>query len=221
MIFSRQIAFWGEQKQSLLEQASVFVAGVGGLGCLLAEIMVRSGVGKLYICDNGIIEETDLNRQILYTQKDIGALKTDIAFKKLSGIHSFTKIVPLNMDIKDKEFILPSDISGVADCLDNFESRFALWDRLKKNNFYVHAGVEKFYGQVVTLIKGQSPSLSDVFSNYEENKNIIPMCAHAVSVVSSLTATEVIKNIFNEPSLFNRLLIIDLSDFSFSKVNIN
>jgi molybdopterin/thiamine biosynthesis adenylyltransferase len=220
MIFSRQIAFWGEQKQSLLERACIFVAGVGGLGCLLSEIMVRSGIGKLYICDNGVIEVTDLNRQILYTQKDIGKPKIDVAFKKLSEIHSFTKIVPLNVDIKDKEFILPSDISGVADCLDNFGSRFTLWDKLGTNNFYVHAGVERFYGQVATLIKGKSPSLRDVFSNYDENSNIIPVCAYAVSVVSSLAATEVIKNIFTEPSLFNQLLIIDLSDFTFSKIGI-
>ena len=53
---------------------------------MLAEILVRSGIGKVYLCDNGIIEKPDLNRQIFYTQKDIGKRKVDIATKRLSEI---------------------------------------------------------------------------------------------------------------------------------------
>ncbi|GAG63694.1 unnamed protein product, partial [marine sediment metagenome] len=60
MIFSRQIAFWGEKKQMMLQKSAIFVVGIGGLGCLLAEILVRSGIGKVYLCDNGIIEKPDL-----------------------------------------------------------------------------------------------------------------------------------------------------------------
>ncbi|TFB08947.1 hypothetical protein E3V08_01685 [Candidatus Atribacteria bacterium MT.SAG.1] len=55
----------------MLQKSAIFVAGIGGLGCLLSEILVRSGIGKVYLCDNGTIEKPDLNRQILYTQKDI------------------------------------------------------------------------------------------------------------------------------------------------------
>jgi adenylyltransferase/sulfurtransferase len=162
----------------MLQKSAIFVAGIGGLGCLLSEILVRSGIGKVYLCDNGIIEKPDLNRKILYTQKNIGKRKVDIAVKRLSEIHSFTEIIPVDVNIKDENFILPSDISGVADCLDNFESRFALWDKLSRNKFYVHAGVERFYGQVVTLIKGSSPTLRDIFSNYEVVECPIPVCAY-------------------------------------------
>jgi len=220
LIFSRQIAFWGEKKQLILQKSTIFIAGIGGLGCLLSEILVRSGIGKVYLCDNGIIEKPDLNRQIFYTQKDIGKRKVDIATKRLSEIHSFTEIVPVDVNIKDKNFILPSDISGVADCLDNFESRFVLWDKLPRNKFYVHAGVERFCGQVVTLIKESSPTLRDIFSNYKVVKGPIPVCAHSVSVISSIAATEVVKNIFNEPVLLNRMLVIDLSDFTFTKLDV-
>ncbi len=101
---------------------------------MLAEILVRSGIGKVYLCDNGIIEKPDLNRQILYTHKDIGKRKANIVVKRLSKIHSFTEIISVDVNIKDENFIIPSDISGVADCLDNFESRFVLWDKLPKKN---------------------------------------------------------------------------------------
>lgn len=110
------------------------ITGIGGLGCLLAEILVRFGIGKVYLCDNGIIEKPDLNRQILYTHKDIGKRKANIVVKRLSKIHSFTEIIPVDVNTKDENFIIPSDISGVADCLDNFESRFVLWDKLPKKN---------------------------------------------------------------------------------------
>lgn len=196
------------------------ITGIGGLGCLLAEILVRSGIGKVYLCDNGIIEKPDLNRQILYTHKDIGKRKANIVVKRLSKIHSFTEIIPVDVNTKDENFIIPSDISGVADCLDNFESRFVLWDKLLRNKFYVHGCVGRFYGQVVTLIKGSSPTLRDIFSNYKVLEGPIPVCAHSVSVISSIAATEVVKNIFNEPVLFNRMLLIDLSDFTFTKLDV-
>ena len=125
MIFERQIAFWGEEKQHRLEQSSVFVAGIGGLGCLLSEILVRSGVGRVYLCDKGRVAETDLNRQLFYTQNDIGRKKIDIASAWLSKIHTHTEIVPIDNDIMEEDFSLPEDINGVADCLDNFKSRFS------------------------------------------------------------------------------------------------
>ncbi|SPD72054.1 putative ThiF family protein [uncultured Desulfobacterium sp.] len=220
MIFDRQIAFWGEERQSLLTNASIFVAGVGGLGCLLSEILVRSGVGRLYLCDRGEVDETDLNRQLFYTQHDIGKKKLDVAVDWLSSIHKYTDVVPVTGDIMEEDFSLPEDINGVADCLDNFESRFCLWTQLNEGMFYVHAGVEQFFGQVITLIKGDSAGLKEILANYEDSKRTIPISANSASTVSSLAATEVLNNIFGDPKLLNKLLIIDLSNFTFSKVEI-
>lgn len=221
MIFDRQIAFWGEEKQELLKKSSVFVAGVGGLGCLLSEILVRSGVGRVYICDKGIVDEPDLNRQLFYTQKDIGKKKIDVATEWLTKIHTYTEIIPLSHDIMKDDFSLPKDINGVSDCLDNFESRFSLWDRMKEGLFYVHAGVEEFFGQVLTLIKGASPELSDIFANYDNRERTIPVSANSASTISALASTELIKNLFGEPKLLNTFLIIDLSDFTFDKVRLS
>jgi molybdopterin/thiamine biosynthesis adenylyltransferase len=221
MIFDRQIAFWGEEKQELLRKSSVFVAGVGGLGCLLSEILVRSGVGRVYICDKGIVDEPDLNRQLFYTQNDIGKKKIDIATEWLTKIHAYTEIIPLSDDIMKDDFSLPEDINGVSDCLDNFESRFSLWARVKEGSFYIHAGVEEFFGQVSTLVKGRSPELSDIFDNYDNRERTIPVSANSASTISALASTELINNLFGEPKLLNTLLIIDLSDFTFDKVSLS
>ena len=220
MIFDRQIAFWGEEKQHRLEEASVFVAGVGGLGCLLSEILVRSGIGKIYLCDKGRVDEPDLNRQLFYTENDIGKKKIEVAVGWLSKIHTHTEVVSIDNDIMSHDFCLPEDIEGVADCLDNFESRFSLWKSLPDGLFFVHSGVEQFFGQVLSLIKGRSIDFLNIFENYDNRERIIPISANVVSVVSSLASTEVLNHLFREPQLLDNLLIIDLSDFTLKRVTL-
>jgi molybdopterin/thiamine biosynthesis adenylyltransferase len=218
MIFDRQIAFWGEEKQRMLEHASIFVAGLGGLGCLLSELLVRAGVGKVYICDKGTIDEPDLNRQLFYTQHDIGNRKLDVAFNRLTNIHAYSEVIPVQGDILDEHFVLPEDIEGVSDCLDNFETRFALWKKLPENKFFVHTGVEQFFGQIMTFVKGSSPPLDTIFANYNKRERIIPVSGASAAALSSLSANEVLNNLFHEPKLKNIMLIVDLSDFTFDKV---
>ena len=220
MIFDRQIAFWGVEKQRLLERASVFVAGLGGLGCLLSELLVRAGVGNVYVCDKGIVDEPDLNRQLFYTQRDIGRKKLDVAAAWLTGIHSHSRIIPVDQDMRDERFVLPREIAGVADCLDNFETRFAVWKKLPPGKFYVHAGVEQFFGQVATFEKGSSPDLETVFANHNKRDRVIPVSGASASTLSALSANEVLNNLFLEPKLKNTLLIVDLSDFKFDKVSL-
>ncbi|MCP4197177.1 MAG: HesA/MoeB/ThiF family protein [Proteobacteria bacterium] len=219
MIFDRQIAFWGEEKQRMLERASIFVAGLGGLGCLLSELLVRAGVGKVYICDKGTIDEPDLNRQLFYTQHDIGKRKLAVATDWLTSIHTHSQIIPVQGDIKDDNFVLPKDIDGVADCLDNFETRFALWEKLPENAFFVHTGVEQFFGQIMTFIKGNSPELNTIFANYNKRERVIPVSGVSAAALSSLSANEVLNNVFCDPKLKNTMLIVDLSDFTFDKVS--
>jgi molybdopterin/thiamine biosynthesis adenylyltransferase len=203
----------------MLESASIFVAGLGGLGCLLSELLVRAGVGKVYICDKGTIDEPDLNRQLFYTQHDIGKRKIDVASGWLTRIHPYSKIIPVHGDIMDADFSLPKDIDGVADCLDNFETRFGLWKKLPENAFFVHTGVEQFFGQIMTFVKGSSPQLDTIFANTNKQKRIIPVSGASAATLSSLSANEVLNNLFREPKLKNTMLIVDLSDFTFDKVS--
>jgi molybdopterin/thiamine biosynthesis adenylyltransferase len=217
-IFSRQIAFWGEEKQALLREAAVFVAGVGGLGCLMSEILVRAGVGTVYLCDKGVIDAPDLNRQLFYRQNDIGKKKLAVAVAWLSQIHPHTRIVPIDEDIMGASFELPADILGVVDCLDNFEARFTLWDKTAPDLFFVHTGVEQFFGQIVSFKKGHGPDFKKIFANYNKEERTIPVSGASASTLAALASNEVINNLFGEPKLLDTLLIVDLSDFTFNKV---
>ncbi len=219
MIFDRQILYWGEEKQEKIRNSTVLVAGVGGLGSFISQILVRAGVGKLYIVDNGIIDEPDLNRQILYNESDVGEKKVFIAEKKLKSIHNFTDIVPIFNSVSD-EFSIPDDVNAVADCLDNFEGRKNLNNVLKKGQIEVHIAVERNYGQIITLKKGESPDLSELESNFIRYDKIIPVSADSVGVMASLGANEVINCISSQCALLNTLLFFELDSFTVKKIKI-
>ena len=219
-VFSRQLPIWGEEGQGALQRATVLVAGLGGLGCLMAELLVRAGVGKVHVCDCGVVDETDLNRQIFYTRDDIGRAKLEVAVQWLRRIHPHCEVVPLKGNLLNPDLAFPAGIDAVADCLDTFESRFALWDRLGPGTFFVHAGVEQTFGQVVTLVKGQTRSPRAIFENARRDPRVIPVNGASSAVLSALAASEVQHALLGRPRLLEELLVVELSGFHFDRIRL-
>lgn len=222
-IFSRNRLFWGAEKQQTLAERAMLVAGLGGLGGVVAELLVRAGIGTLIILDQKTIDEPDLNRQILYTTDDLGKRKVDVAFEKLSAMTRRTKIIPLNITIEKQHFpniIAQYPFDGIADCLDNYSSRFILETLLTERQFMVHGGVRADYGQVTTIVPSNTSLLQELFRGAEEETSPIPVCPQIVCCISSLMVNEILKNLWHEPQLLNQLLIVELSDFTFSKIQL-
>ena len=223
--FARNTLAWGEEKQQRLADACILVAGVGGLGCTVSEILVRSGVGKLIILDNGVVDEPDLNRQILYTLDDLGKKKVDVAAEKLAAIHQQSTIIPINRRIEEDatlfETLWQYKFHGIADCFDNFSSRFVLEQLLKEDMFLVHGGVQNDYGQITTIKKNVTRMLKKLYPNVEDPDSPLPVCPQIVTCVASMMAYEVLNNLWDTPQLMNILLIVELSDFSFSKIQLS
>ena len=219
-IFSRNILFRGKEKQEIVRNSSILIAGIGGLGCVVSEILVRSGIGKLILVDFDIVNGSDLNRQILYDHNDIGKPKAEIARNKLKAISDHSDIIPLQIKITESNLIEFKNhyFNGIADCLDNFESRFALERLLRKDQFLVHGGVESDFGQITTIIPEKTQRLKDIYPNMKNRDSIIPVIPTTVLTIGSLMAQEILNNILGEPKLVNEMLIIELADFSFSKV---
>jgi len=217
--YARQLLQWGEGKQRLLESAVVLVAGVGGLGATVSQLLTRAGVGKLYLIDDGLVDWPDLNRQLLYAEEDIGSSKLMLACDRLYRINSTTEIVPIPGRI-DGSFQLPADITLVADCLDNYQSRFLLDDATPEDCFLVHGGLQGEHGQVLTLQKGKSQSLAKVFAGAQQPAGDIPVTGDAVVILAGLMSTELFNVIGGEPKLLNRCLVVGLADFHFSFLDI-
>ncbi len=217
--FARNIKFWGEEKQALLKESSILIAGMGGLGCTVAENLVRAGIGQLILVDNDIVTETNLNRQILFNQLDIGKSKVIIAQKKLLRINNEIEIITIDRKIESiNDFTeIKSNFCGIADCLDNYKSRFILNDVLKDNQFMVHGGVKNDFGQITTIKNGITQNLRQIFGDQKDEiePGIIPQ---TVITIGSLMTQEIINNLFGKPQLLNKMLILELSDFSMFKV---
>ena len=105
--FSRQIILKdiGILGQKKILNSRVLIIGMGGLGCPVAEFLTRSGVGSLGIVDHDIVGLSNIHRQTLYDEKDLGKLKVKAAKKKLAGINSKTKISVHNFKLDKKKFI--------------------------------------------------------------------------------------------------------------------
>ena len=210
--YARQVLHWGEKNQQRIAEATVLVGGVGGLGATVSQLLVRAGIGKLYLVDDGIVDWPDLNRQILYGEEDIGEKKLPLAKKRLLAINSTTEIALIEGRI-DENFVMPAGLNAIADCLDNYRSRFLLDELTPQGVFLVHGGLEGDHGQIMTLQSGRSQPMAEIFAGARQPEESIPVTPDNVIVVAGLMTNELFATLFGQPKLLNRCLVITLADF--------
>ncbi|WP_022670245.1 HesA/MoeB/ThiF family protein [Hippea alviniae] len=215
-IFFRNIQFFGKESVNKIKNSEVAVCGVGGLGCVVADILTRMGVGKIKLLDKGIVDEPDIGRQLLYDYFDIGKKKVAAAKEKLIKIRT-SKIESYMVDIQNDNLDFLETVSVVADCLDNYSSRYSLENIIKEHQFLVHGSVENSYGQITTIKKKETVKLKELYFGLKE-KEEIAVSTPAVFFVGTLMAEEIINCILLKPKLKNTLLVANLSDFSLSKI---
>ena len=210
--YARQILHWGAEKQKLIEQSSLLIAGVGGLGATVSQLLVRAGIGRLYLVDDGHLEWPDLNRQTLYGEKDVGLAKLPLAKERLNQINSSTEIVEIPGRI-DADFQVPAGVAGVADCLDNYQSRFELYRAVSAGTYFVHGGLNGNQGQVLTLLSGKSQPFEEVFAGAVQPQGTIPVTPDSVVIIAGLMVNELFSVLWKTPKLLDRCLVISLDDF--------
>ncbi|MEM1856918.1 MAG: HesA/MoeB/ThiF family protein, partial [Thermoplasmata archaeon] len=173
--YSRQIILekFGENRQKLLKSKSAIVIGLGGTGGLISQLLVRAGLGTLYINDFDNVSISNIHRQLLYDERDLGKKKVQVAAEKLSLMNSDTRVIPIEGDISPKlleEYVEKVDI--VMDGTDNFEKRFIINEVcVKHNKPWVYSGVLATYGNVMPIIPGKTACLrclmKEIPKNYE------------------------------------------------------
>ena len=204
--------------QECLKNSSVLVAGVGGLGGFSSTYLALAGVGKIIIVDNDIVEESNLNRQVLYREEDIGKKKVYVAKERLEELNPDVEIMAIERRI-DENFEIPRKVDIVVDGLDNYESRIEL-ERvaLQKSIPYVFGAVEGYMG-MVTFIDNKTKKLEDFIHNFKF-KNVQVLAATA-AFTASIQVMEVLKYLSNKGDLLrNRLLIYDALSTNFLEVKL-
>lgn len=126
-LYSRQILLdgWDIDAQEKLKLANVLIVGCGGIGCTTAELLARAGVGKITLIDADIIEISNLQRQIAYTEQDVGFYKSEILAKRLQGINPFIQVESYTHKLDQSNALdLISQQDLVLDGCDNFTTRY-------------------------------------------------------------------------------------------------
>lgn len=222
--YDRQIMIFGKDGQEKLKNSKVAVVGVGGLGSPVAYYLAAAGIGTLLLIDEQEPELSNLNRQILHWEEDVG--------KNPKPLSAKWKLERFNSDIRIETFVgrltrgnIEDALKGVdviVDCLDNFETRFILDDYAQRRRIpLVHGAVEGTFGQVTTIVPGLTKSLREIFGNVRRKSGKFPIIGAAAGVVGSIQAMEVLKLLtgIGEP-LLNRLLLIDLAYNTFDVVEL-
>ena len=144
----------GLKGQAKIEKSKVLVVGVGGLGSAVLPYLISSGIGTVGIVDGDNVELSNLPRQVIFNEDDIGFSKVDRAFNKLKKINNQTKIIKYNSFINDdnvKEIFKNFDI--IVDATDSINMRYLINDACVQLKLpFVYGAVYKFQGQVSSLI---------------------------------------------------------------------
>jgi molybdopterin/thiamine biosynthesis adenylyltransferase len=209
--YNRQIILpgWGEEGQRKIKQATVFIAGAGGLGSPVAIYLAAAGIGCLRICDCGEPELSNLNRQILHTDKDIGKKKVHSAKETLSKINPHVHIISLPEKIERENISqLVADSQIMIDCLDNFETRYILNEYAVKTGLpFLHAGVYGMSGQMTFIHSPETPCLQCIFPQMP-SPEIFPVVGATPGVIGSLEALEALKYLVGQGTCLKKRLLI-------------
>ena len=146
-----------EWNQDKISNAKIFIVGMGAIGIPSAVNFALMGVGTLIICDYDTIEISNLSRQLLFWEEDVGKLKSEVAAKKLKLLNPSINIISYNSKIEDLEPQIFDDVDLMIDGLDNFEARIYLNSiAVDKKKPLIHAGTFGWHGNVQVIIPFQT-----------------------------------------------------------------
>ena len=223
-IILKNIGIIGQKK---ILNSKVLIIGAGGLGCPIADLLTRSGVGVIGVIDFDKVSLSNIHRQTLYITKDVGKYKVKIIKKKLNLINKEVKINIYNHKATEKnlkKIINKYDI--IVDGSDNFKTKFLLNKFSKKFKKKLIVGaISKFDGHVFTFdfTSKKTPCLK-CFYQTEPRDDVLNCESEGIlgstaNIIGSIQANEVLKIILNiGRNLESNILILDLLNLNFRKI---
>jgi sulfur-carrier protein adenylyltransferase/sulfurtransferase len=230
--YSRQILIpeIGIKGQEKLKQSKVLVVGAGGLGCPVLQYLDAAGIGKIGIAEFDIVDETNLQRQVLYGSDDLGKLKSIIAKNRLEHLNSFTEIEIFNLRINSTNSLnILKNFDVIVDATDNLETRYILNDScVILNKPMVHGSIYKYEGvvSVFNFKGGPTYRCYNPLIKTKKIKNPLPAQVGLLGVLPGITgsymANEVIKIITETGEVLSgKVLLFNILNNTFTTFSVN
>jgi len=217
-----EVGFDGQKR---LKNAKVLVIGAGGLGCPITQYLAANGIGTIGLVDHDTIALTNLHRQILYTEKEIGQPKVQIAKKKLQAHYAELElhIHEVKLTVENAALLIkPYDL--IIDGSDNFTTRYLVNDTcVQLDKPLVYGSILKFEGQIAVFHHHGGKNLRDIFPE-PPNPEDVPSCSEngvlgtLPGIIGLLMAQEALKIILDLPVLHNEWVVFDTLRFEMRKL---
>ena len=195
------------------------------MGSPFALYLVAAGIKELTIIDNDTVSISNLQRQILYSESQIGMDKVRAANERLSTLNSEVEI-KIHKEYVDEDsienYITNKDF--IVDCSDNFKTKFLINKiAVEFNVKSIIAGIKDFFGQIITINPKVSACYECVFNrpnSYDTTEGPLPVIGVTPGILGTLEALEVIKTTLDLPNLENKLLMVNLLNLSFETIDL-
>ncbi len=230
--YSRQILLReiGEEGQKKLLESKIAIIGVGALGSVVANNLVRAGVGRILIVDRDFVEINNLQRQMLFDEDDIGVPKAIAAAEKLRRVNSDEEIAVVVKDLNhtNAEKIMRG-MDLILDGTDNMQTRFLINDVCVKNEItWIYAGAVGTHGMTMTIIPGTTPCLRCFLPDVPEPGSL-PTCDTVgvlntiPGIIASIESTEATKILLGKKTTTkaeSNLIVYDAWSSTFENMTI-
>ncbi|PKN29931.1 MAG: adenylyltransferase [Deltaproteobacteria bacterium HGW-Deltaproteobacteria-21] len=212
----------GKSGQERLKNAKVFIAGAGGLGSPISIYLAAAGIGTIRLVDCDTVDASNLNRQVLHWEKDVGRKKVESACEKLKDLNPHISIEPV-CDVITAANVskLMEGFDAVVDAMDNLETRFLLNKAAVDRQIpFFHGAVRGFEGRVMTILPGKTACLRCMRKESLPPEKF-PVIGVAPALIGTIQATEVIKYFVGGGRLLtDRILLYDGLDCRFTEFQV-
>jgi len=220
--YSRQILLneIGKEGQAILQQKKVAIVGIGALGTVAAELLARAGVGSLLLIDRDVVEESNLQRQTLFDEKDVGKNKAAAAEKRINEINSEIEVEAHSIHLSPQNIHLLQNADLILDCTDNLQTRFLINDYCKKEkNPWIYAAAIKTLGYVMPILP-EGPCLQCFLAeSSQETCDTVGVLNTITVSIASLQATLALKMLLGK-EIELVLFHYDIWNQNFKKINV-
>lgn len=227
--YSRQLVLpeMGPEGQRKLKASSVLVVGAGGLGIPASVYLTAAGVGRVGVADDDVIQKSNLHRQTIYSEADVGRPKAPVAAERLRQVNPHVAVVPHETRLTSANTLeLLKGYDVIVDCTDNFPTRYLINDAcvlLRKPDVY--ASIFRFDGQASVFYAQRGPCYRCLFAE-PPPADSVQDCAEAgvlgvlPGIMGGVQAVEALKLLIGEGEpLFGRLLLFNATDMAFNELH--